>query len=327
MSKHTINPLRRKVLGAAVAAGAAGLALPLRSFAAGDEVLRIGFQKSSSLLIIQKGQGSLEKALAPLGVKVQWTEFSSGLPMLEGLNVGSIDLSADVAETVPLFAQAAKAQLTYFVQETPSPPAQAIVVPDESPIRSLADLKGRKVGFAKAAGVHYLTVKALEKAGLKFTDIEAAYLQPADGRAAFEKGAIDAWAIWDPHLANIQGKRKVRVIADGNDVGVAYRRFYLASTPYAKRRPDVLAVVAEELRKTGEWVKNNPREAAAIHAPLVGLDPATVSVVNGRRSYAVRPVDDVALDEQQVIADVFAREKLLPVRLDARANDVWKKSA
>lgn len=316
---HT-GALKRRLL----AALGFGLALAAQPSAATEDVLRIGYQKSSSILIILKGQGTLEKALAPLGVKVQWHEFSSGLPLLEGVNVGSIDLSADVAETVPLFAQAAGAKLTYLAQETPSPSAQAIVVPKDSPIRTVADLKGRKVGVAKAAGAHNLLLQSLEKSGLRFTDVEAAYLQPADGRAAFEKGAIDAWAIWDPFLATVQAKSGARIVADGSYADVGYRRFYLASTPYAQRRPDVLQKVFEQLRETGEWIKKNPKDAAQVHAPLIGLDPATVEVANGRRSYAVALVDDKALAEQQGIADAFTTEKLLSKKLDVRENDIWK---
>ena len=323
-NKETATPslLRRRFLAAASLS--IGLGLTSLPVFAGDDVLRIGYQKSSSLLIILKGQGTLEKVLAPLGVKVQWHEFSSGLPLLEGVNVGSIDLSADVAEPVPLFAQAAGARLTYLAQELPSPTAQAIVVAKDSPIRSVADLKGKKIGLAKAAGVHYLTLQALDKAGLQFKDVDVAYLQPADGRAAFEKGAIDAWAVWDPFLATVQNKSGARVLTDGSKVDVSYRRFYLASTPYARNRPDVLQKVVEELRKTGEWIKKNPKEAAEFHAPLIGLDAATVELANSRRSYGVALVDEKAIAEQQKIADAFTEEKLLPKKIDVRENDIWK---
>jgi len=337
MNQSRFRRFRRQLLAAALTA-TIGLVTPFAARAAADDILRIGYQKSSGILIILKGRGVLEQVLAPLGVTVQWSEFTSGLPLLEGLNVGSIDLSADVAEPVPLFAQAAGANLTYLVQETPSPEGQAIVVPAESPIRSVTDLKGKKVALAKAAGVHYLLLKSLDKAGLQFKDVEAAYLQPADGRAAFEKGAVDAWAIWEPHLSKLQSSRQVRVVADGRYADVGYRRFYLTSTAYAKRRPDVLKLivqelrktglkrVVEELRKTGEWIKLNPREAAEFQAPLVGLDVATAAAANAKRSYQVRSVDGPALVEQQRIADAFTAEQLLPQKLDVRENNIWKDS-
>jgi sulfonate transport system substrate-binding protein len=289
------------------------------------EEVRIGFQKSSTLLSILKSRGTLEASLQPLGLKIKWAEFTSGLPLLEALNVGAIDVSADVADTVPVFAQAAGARLTYFAQEAPSPSAQAIVVPENSPLRSIADLKGRKVAVTKAAGVHYLTIVALARVGLSLKDIEPAYLTPADGRAAFERGSVAAWVTWDPFLAAVQEQAKARVLADGS--GLAdYQRYYLAATPFADVRPDVLALIFSELQKTGQWVKQNPSQAATLLSPIWGLPPAIVERANARRSYAVRAVIATNLGEQQKIADVFLAEGLLPKAVKTTDVAIWKPS-
>jgi sulfonate transport system substrate-binding protein len=314
-----------------------GLALLIGAFAlvmhaadaqsAKPDTLRIGFQKSSTLITVLKTKGTLESRLAPLGVKVTWHEFASGLPLLEALNLNNLDLSADVADTVPVFAQAAGANLTFLAQEAASPSAQAIVVRADSPIRSVADLKGKKIGFAKAAGVHYLLIAALDKAGLSFKDIQPAYLTPADGRAAFEKGAIDAWVAWDPFLAAVQQQSAVRVIADGSDGLASYQRYYLASTPFAQARPDVLEVVFTELKKTGEWVKQNRADAAKLLAPVWGLDTGTVEAANDRRSYAVRAVVPAGLVEQQRIADAFFDAKLVPAKVNAVDVPLYRPAA
>ncbi len=288
--------------------------------------VRLGYQKSSTLIAVLKVQGTLEKQLAPLNATPSWHEFTSGLPLLEALNLDNLDISADVADTVPVFAQAAGADLTFLAQEAPSPAAQAIVVREDSPIKTVADLKGRKVGFAKAAGVHYLLIAALDKAGLSFKDIVPAYLTPADGRAAFETGAIDAWVVWDPFLAAAQRQSKVRVLADGTGIA-SYQRYYLAGSKFAKARPDVLRVVYAELAKTGLWVKQNPKEAAALLAPVWGLDAATIEQANARRSYAVRPVVPEGLAEQQRIADAFFTEKLLPRKINALDVALFKPGA
>jgi sulfonate transport system substrate-binding protein len=281
--------------------------------------------------VVLKTRGTLEQRLAPLQVKVSWHEFTSGLPLLEALNLGNVDVSADVADTVPVFAQAAGAQLTFVAQEAPSPSAQAIVVRSDSPIKTVADLKGKKVGFAKAAGAHYLLIAALEKAGLALKDIEPAYLTPADGRAAFERGAIDAWVVWDPFLSAVQRQSPVRVIADGRGQGqgdiASYQRYYLASTPFAQARPDVLQVLFAELKKAGQWVKQSPQDAAALLAPVWGLDVATVEQANSRRSYDVRAVQPGLLAEQQRIADAFLSEKLLPRRVNALDVALFKPGA
>jgi sulfonate transport system substrate-binding protein len=296
-----------------------------QSVSAQKNKVRIGFQKSSTLLILLKGQGSLEKALKPLGVEVEWKEFTSGLPMVEALNLGALDLSADVADTVPLFAQSAGTEFTYFLQEKPSPKAEGIVVPKDSPVKITSDLKGKKLAVAKASGAHYLTVQALKKAGLIFgVDVKVAYLQPADARTAFESGAIDAWATWDPFLATVEIKSGARKIDDGSTTGVTYTRFYPISTNYTAKNPEVVKVIADELTKIGQWVKANPDEAADIQAPLVGLDKEIVKLGNSRRSYKVAPVDQVALDEEQKMADIFVTEKLLPKPIDVDLVPVWK---
>jgi len=294
--------------------------------AARPVIVRLGYQKSSTLISVLKAEGALEKQLEPLNAALSWHEFTSGLPLLEALNLDNLDISADVADTVPVFAQAAGADLTFIAQEAPSPAAQAIVVREDSPLKIVADLKGKKVGFAKAAGAHYLLIAALDKAGLSFKDIEPAYLTPADGRAAFEKGAIDAWVVWDPFLAAAQRQSKVRVLADGTGIA-SYQRYYLARTRFAKARPDVLRVVYAELEKTGRWVKQNPKEAAALLSPVWGLDAATIEQANARRSYAVRPVAPEGLVEQQRIADAFLAEKLLPRKIDALNVALFKPGA
>jgi sulfonate transport system substrate-binding protein len=289
-----------------------------------QETVRIGYQKSSTLITLLKTQGTLEKALKADGIDVTWHEFPSGLPLLEALNVGNVDISADVADTVPIFAQAAQAKLTYFAQEAPSPQAQAIVVRQDSPIQQLADLKGKKIAVTKAAGTHYLLIAALNKAGLAFSDIEPAYLTPADGRAAFENNKVDAWVTWEPFLSSVQRQLPTRTLADGTGLA-SYKRYYLTGTPYAKAHPEVLKVVYEQLHQAGEWVKSHPSDAANVLGPLWGnLDVATVEAANAHRSYQVQPVTLDQLGEQQKIADAFFKAGLLPKAVDAQDVQVWK---
>ena len=170
------------------------LAATLLAFGAHAEPakeLRIGFQKSASLFVLQKAQGTLEKRLAPQGVAVKWVEFPAGPQLLEGLNVGAVDVGF-VGEAPPIFAQAAGARFVYIGNDPASPTTEAVVVPKDSPLKSVADLKGRRVALNKGSNVHYLLVKLLEKNNLKYSDITPVFLPPADARAAFEKGAVDA---------------------------------------------------------------------------------------------------------------------------------------
>jgi sulfonate transport system substrate-binding protein len=315
---------RRHFLRLSALALAAGSTLPYLANAQSSKTIRIGYQKSSTLLTIIKTNGTLEKLLSANGAKISWHEFSSGLPLLEALNVGAVDISADVADTVPVFAQAAGAKITYYAQEAPSPSAQAIVVKADSPIRSIAALKGKKIAVTKAAGVHYLLIALLEKNGLKFSDIDVAYLQPADGRAAFERGSVDAWVTYDPFLAGAQRQSQVRVLADGSDGVAGYQRYYLASTSFAQANPDVIATVFSELVKAGQWVKKYPKDAAALLSPVWGLDAPTIELANGRRSYEVRAVTPANLSEQQHVADAFFATGLLPQKVNTSELPIWR---
>ncbi|MEI5995690.1 aliphatic sulfonate ABC transporter substrate-binding protein [Paraburkholderia bengalensis] len=284
--------------------------------------LRIGYQKSSTLITLLKARGSLEKALAPLNVRVTWNEFTSGLPLTEALNVDAVDFSADVADTVPIFAQAAHARFVYVAQEAPSPGAQAIIVRKDSPPKTLADLKGKRIAVTKAAGSHYLLLAALNKAGLAATDVKISYLTPADGRAAFERGSVDAWITWDPYVASVDKNADVRILANGNGLA-SYQRYYLASRTFADAHPDVVQVVFDQLKEAGEWLRAHPDDAARTLAPVWGLDAATIERANARRSYQVRAVAAQNFGEQQIIADTFYKNGLLPARVETNQAQLW----
>src|SRR3977135_2512690 len=159
-----------------------------------DKVVRIGFQKYGKLVLL-KSKGTLEDKLKAAGYKVVWTEFPSGPPLLEALNVGALDFGNN-GEAPPIFAQAAGAPIQYVAFEPPAPKGEAILVQKDSKLNSVADLRGKKVALNKVSNFHYLLVKALERAGVKYSEIEPVFLAPADARAAFERGSVDAWGIW-----------------------------------------------------------------------------------------------------------------------------------
>ncbi|RZJ06454.1 MAG: sulfonate ABC transporter substrate-binding protein [Rubrivivax sp.] len=272
--------------------------------------LRIGFQKAASLLTLEKSNGSLEKRLAPLGVSVKWVEFPAGPQLLEGLNVGAVDVGF-VGEAPPIFAQAAGARFVYIGFDPAAPEAEAIVVPKDSPIKSVADLKGKKVALNKGSNVHYLIVKALEKQGLKFSDVHAVYLPPADARAAFERGAVDAWVIWDPFLAAVEKQSGARQLADGKGLVNNYS-YYLAERGFAEKYPQILQVLFEDNQATAAYVKANLKAAAATIAPLQGLEAEVVEKSLTRYQFGVKPLTAAVAAEQQKIADAFHGLGLIP---------------
>jgi sulfonate transport system substrate-binding protein len=304
---------RRWLLGGISALAFIGLVVPgLAQAQAQDKAsqLRIGFQKSASLLTLQKSQGSLEKRLAPQGVSVKWVEFPAGPQLLEGLNVGAVDVGF-VGEAPPIFAQAAGAQFVYIGNDPAAPEAEAIVVPKDSPIKSVAELKGKKVALNKGSNVHYLLVRALEKAGLKYSDIQPVFLPPADARAAFERGAVDAWVIWDPFLAAVERQTGARIVADGRGLVNNYA-YYLAERGYAARNPQIIQALFEDTVAQAQWLKANVKAAAAQIAPLQGLGTEVVERALQRYQFGVRPLTAEVASEQQKIADVFLGLGLIP---------------
>lgn len=288
---------------------ATGLLASTQAWAADNPVVRIGYQKYGTLTLL-KGKGDLEKRLAPLGVSVKWVEFPAGPQLLEGLNVGSIDFG-NVGEAPPVFAQAAGADLVYVANQPPAPTAEAIVVPKGSAIKSVAELKGKKIALNKGSNVHYLLVKALEKAGLKYTDVQTIFLPPADARAAFERGSVDAWVIWDPFLAAAEKQVNARVLADGQGL-VANLQFYLASRPYAAKNPGVIKAIVSELQKVDVWASQNPKAAVDVLVPEIGLSPEITELFLSRFTLGIQPITLSVAAEQQKIADAFYALKLIP---------------
>lgn len=291
------------------------------SAAEGQRVIRIGFQKYGTMNVL-KAQGWLEKRLADAGVKVEWTEFPGGPQLLEALNVGSIDIG-HTGEAPPIFAQAAGAPLVYLAHEPPSPQGEGILVPNGSPVKTVADLKGKKVALNKGSNVHYLLVKQLEAAGLQYKDVKTAFLPPADARAAFEQGSVDAWVVWDPFLAAAQTATNATLLADGRGV-VSNHEFYLASRTFTENHPDIIDALLDELNKVDEWAKNNQDELAELLSAQLGIDVPTLKLAAGRREYGVRPITDEVIAEQQRIADTFAKLGLIPQPIHVK-DAVWKK--
>ncbi|MBC1219689.1 sulfonate ABC transporter substrate-binding protein, partial [Nostoc sp. UCD120] len=268
---------------------------------ASGTTIRIGYQKASTVLYALKARRELEKAFATSGSSVTWSEFPAGPPMLEALNAGSIDFGY-TGESPPIFAQAGGIPLVYVAYDPWSPKAEAIVVPKDSPIKNVAELKGKKVAFAKGSNANYLLVKALEKAGVQYSDIQPATLPPADARAAFEGKKVDAWAIWDPYLAAAEAATGARILADATELA-PNRGYYLAAKSFVDAKPDVLKIVLDRVKKVSDWAKNNPSEVAKLLSPALGIDAPVLEIAEKRREYDVLPLTDEVITKQQEIAD------------------------
>jgi sulfonate transport system substrate-binding protein len=301
----------RALLAAAGCIVCAALFLPSASPAA-DKVVTVGFQKYGNLILL-KGRGGLESRLAPLGFKVEWREFPSGPPLLEALNAGAIDFG-QTGETPPIFAQAAGVPLLYAGYEPPAPKGEAILVPKDSPLKTLTDLKGKKIALNKGSNVHFLLVRALEQAGLKYSEIEPIYLAPADARAAFERGAVDAWVIWDPFLAAAEAATGARTLA--NAVGLApNRQFYFATQKFAEASPAAVDAILDGIVDIDHWMASKDRAVADELSAGIGIPAPVLEIALKRLTYGVRPLDAEVVADQQRIADTFYNLGLVPKQI------------
>lgn len=298
-------------------AGAAAVAaLPsVPSFAAAGE-FRIGWQKGG-VFALAKAEGAIEKRLEPLGIKVSWNEFTSGPPLLEALGANALDFGS-TGDIPPLFAQAAGGDLLYVAATKGADDGSAIVVKQNSPIQSLADLKGKKVAFKRGSSAHNFTVKALRTVGLGLGDINALDLGPPDAAPAFANDQIDAWVIWDPYYAIVQQQPDTRVLATTEGILDSWG-YYLANGSFTKANPDVLVQVIDELAQVGARAQANLDATVGDISKITGIPVDIQKIALTRKGSdlgSIAPLTDVNLAYQQSLADEFHDLGILPKKLD-----------
>ena len=299
--------------GAAASAGAlAGTDTPVE--------IRIGYQKSSINLLVAKQLGLVQQRFP--GAHIQWTEFPAGPQLLEALGAGSLDFGM-TGDTPPVFAQAGGSDVIYVGVEPPKPGSSAILVPPDSAIAALKDLRGKRVAFQKGSSSHYLVLRALQKAGLQYKDIQPVYLAPADARAAFESHSIDAWAIWDPYWAAAERNTPARVLTTGAGLS-DNNTFYLSSRKFAGRYPQAIKSLFDTLSDADRQVQQHPADAPALIAAATGLDAEVAKLFLSRRPPSpVGPLSPAVIATQQALADTYAGAGLIPHPIKV-AEAVWQ---
>jgi sulfonate transport system substrate-binding protein len=305
---------RRIFLASASAAVLAGL--DRSAFAQAPNELRVGYQKNG-ILVIARQQAALEKRFP--GTAIKWVEFSAGPPLLEAMNAGAIDIGA-VGDSPPIFAQAAGANSVYAAGQ-PITNGQGILVRGDSNIRSIAELKGKRVGFAKGSSAHNVTVAALEHAGLTYADITPVYLNPPEATSAFTRGSIDAWAIWDPYYAIGELRAGGRVLVHAHEI-IKSNSFYIANRAFAARQPAFLRDVIDVLAEVGRWAETHRSDVGKSLAEVTGVDLAIQSHAADRASFAIGRVTPDIVATQQAVADRFHKLGLIPRAINVR-DAVW----
>lgn len=298
--------------GAGVSSAAAPVAAPQPK---PTTTVHIGYQKIGAPFLLKSRSAELDRRLGEQSAKAEWKEFKHGPGVLEAIKAKEVDVGY-VGETPPVFAQAGGVDFVYVASDPPAPKAEALIVRKDSPIKSLRDLKGKKVALNRGSNVHYLLVKALGSVKLSLSDIEVVHLAPGDARPAYDAGKIDAWVIWDPFLAAAETAGS-RQLADGEGL-VENRLFYVARREFAQDHPELLRSTLDEFKALSDWESTHPEEASKILAESSGVAYDALLLSEKRHAYGVQPVTEQVLGGQQAIADAFRKLELIPKDIKTR---------
>lgn len=313
-----LNTSRR---GFAIGALVMAAFMPLTASAEAVTTLKIGFQKTN-LPVIAQQQRSIETALEPLKVGVEWVEFSAGPPLVEALNVGAVHLGW-TGDAPPIFGQSSGAEIVYVAALPPNGLGEAIATKAGNGIEKVADLKGKKVAVGKGTSAHNLLVAALEANGLTLDQIEPVYLSPADGAAAFASDSVDAWAVWDPFLAIAEWQHKPTILVRAPEV-FAVNTYFLGNAPFAKDADNapIIAKTIEALGQSAAWADaNRDKVAQALHE-VTGVPLEAQKIAADRAEFGIFALTPEIIAGQQATADRFFKLGLIPNAIKIQ-DAVW----
>ncbi|GAA1581646.1 ABC transporter substrate-binding protein [Actinoplanes couchii] len=230
---------------------------------------------------------------ASIGEEVRFHHFKDGTTTAGLLADGTIDISG-TGSTPPLSGQAAGHDIVYAAVSAPRPDHGALLVAADSPIRSVADLRGRTVRLAIGSWHTHLVAKALHQAGLSYADI-----------TAVREGEADAWVAQEAGLAAALRRGGVRKLIETGDV-ITDRSVFFARRDFAENRPEALAAVVGALQQADTWVAGHLDEAAKHAAAELGGEEQDWRTALAGLPWKLQPVTDEVIAEQQEAADILA---------------------
>jgi len=274
-------------------------------------LLRIGDQRGGYKSVMEAA-GVLE------GAAFTWNLFAAASPLLEALNADAIDCGG-VGDAPFAFARAAGSPVKAFAATRSRGSSTAIVVHEDQPWRSFADLKGKTIATGKGSVGHYLVVAARDRAGLAPSDITIVFLSPADAGAAFARGAVDAWATWSQYVFLAVANSRARILLDGRGLmsGLSYE---VATTAAIAGKHELLADFKHRLETALHWGLANPDAYAAAWSHETGVPLDISKQTLAARGFDPAPIDAAVIADQQRTVDLYVRERVLPDAQDVAAG-------
>lgn len=230
------------------------------------------------------------------------------------MNAGAIDVGG-LGDAPLIFAYAAGAKVRAVAATRSQPIDLAIIVPDDSPIKSAADLKGKRIATTRGSIGHYLAIATLERAGIKPSDVSLSFMQPVDANATLASGNVDAWSTWDPYVALAEQRDHERSIANGLNVSSGLS-FQAATEESIQTKHAEIADFLKRVAVGQRWALSHPDEVAAMQSRVTGLPPDVLKIVYRRAQLHPVAIDDNLIVEQQRTADLYRRADVIKTRLD-----------
>lgn len=296
-------------LGATVFGAAISLVIAASAFAEDIVTLRVGDQKGGNRSLLE-----ISGYAKDLPYKIEWSEFPAAAPILEALNAGALDVGY-TGDLSFLTVYAAGAPIKAIGGTRSDAKTQAILVRQDSPIQSAADLKGKRLAGTRGGWGQFLIDATLEKAGYKIADATFAPLGPVDAKIALVAGSIDAWAVWEPYISFATIKDKARVIATGEGLTPTVTFIVASDSAIATKRAAVQDLV-QRLNKARLWSLDHFPEYAKNTAELTKLpEDVLLSAYTAQRTSPIA-IDDNIVKEIQEASDRATRFGILPKTLD-----------
>ena len=256
---------------------------------------------------------------------MQWAApFAAAAPALEALNAGAIDITAG-SSTASIAGLAAGVPFVVFAYQKMAPGAEGILVKADSPIKTLADLKGHTVAVNRGGTGEYLLMRGLAFNGVDPAAIKRVYLSPSDSGAAFDHGHVDAWATWDPFISIALHSYGARVLADGAQIGSDNAVTLMASSAFATAHPDLLHVLFDTAKSDNAWSLAHKDEAGRIWAEAMSIPASYSDAIGANNAVPTTGVTPADLHQMDQIADWYADSRIIPTRPDVAQGVVMLK--
>lgn len=270
--------------------------------------IRVALNAGLNVLLLVKEQGLLDEALEKYNARVEWSEFASGLPLLESMTAKRVDLSF-LGDGAALQGQGAGVDFSNIGLINDGAALNSILVHPDSGIAELPGLKGKKLAVAKGTTSHVFLVKFLKQYGMAESDLDLVNLQLTDALSAFQSGQVDAIATIDPYTTQLTAQKKAVELKPKEVIKAPVT--LIARNEFSKAHPDIVTEVLRVYKSAAEWQDSHIEEAAQTYAELKGLDPALVKVLITKQAAGLKPIDEDIIDIQQQSADFLYESEFL----------------